>query len=62
VSNLQFGEFVRRTGYTTDAERYGWSSVFAGLLPEAAKQIPTQRATKRTGRARRAGAGNLPMR
>src|SRR4051812_49389716 len=34
VSNLQFGDFVRATGYTTDAERYGWSFVFAGLLPD----------------------------
>jgi sulfatase modifying factor 1 len=25
VSNLQFGDFVRATEYTTDAERYGWS-------------------------------------
>ncbi len=33
VSNLQFGDFVRATGYTTDAERYGWSFVFEGLLP-----------------------------
>ncbi|MBI5128611.1 MAG: formylglycine-generating enzyme family protein [Rhodopseudomonas palustris] len=32
VSNLQFGDFVRATGYTTDAERYGWSFVFEGLL------------------------------
>jgi formylglycine-generating enzyme len=34
VSNLQFGDFVRATGYTTEAERYGWSFVFEGLLPE----------------------------
>jgi sulfatase modifying factor 1 len=34
VSNLQFGDFVRATGYTTDAERCGWSFVFAGLLPD----------------------------
>lgn len=34
VSNLQFGDFVRTTGYTTDAERYGWSFVFAGQLAE----------------------------
>ena len=31
VSNLQFGDFVRATGYTTEAERYGWSFVFRGL-------------------------------
>src|SRR3954452_23362806 len=34
VSNLQFGDFVRATGYVTDAERYGWSFVFAPFLPE----------------------------
>jgi len=38
VSNLQFGDFVRATGYTTDAERYGWSFVFAGLLPDDFKR------------------------
>jgi sulfatase modifying factor 1 len=37
VSNLQFGDFVRATGYTTDAERYGWSFVFEGFLPEDVK-------------------------
>jgi formylglycine-generating enzyme required for sulfatase activity len=37
VSNLQFGDFVRATGYTTDAERYGWSFVFAGLLTDEVK-------------------------
>jgi formylglycine-generating enzyme required for sulfatase activity len=34
VTNQLFGEFVAATGYTTDAERFGWSFVFAGLLPE----------------------------
>jgi sulfatase modifying factor 1 len=34
VSNLQFGDFVRATGYTTDAERYGWSFVFQGQVSE----------------------------
>jgi sulfatase modifying factor 1 len=38
VSNLQFGDFVRETGYTTDAERYGWSFVFEGLLSENRKR------------------------
>jgi formylglycine-generating enzyme required for sulfatase activity len=28
VTNAEFYEFVRETGYTTDAERYGWSFVF----------------------------------
>ena len=34
VSNLRFQEFVEDTGYVTDAERYGWSFVFGGLLPD----------------------------
>ena len=34
VSNTQFAEFIAATGHTTDAERYGWSFVFAGLLPD----------------------------
>lgn len=34
VSNAEFGEFVATTGYRTEAERYGWSFVFAGLLPD----------------------------
>ena len=38
VSNLQFGDFVRATRYTTDAERYGWSFVFAGSLPDDRKR------------------------
>lgn len=32
VTNLQFAEFVKATRYITDAERYGWSFVFEGLL------------------------------
>jgi formylglycine-generating enzyme required for sulfatase activity len=34
VSNDAFAEFAVATGYHTDAERFGWSFVFAGLLPE----------------------------
>jgi formylglycine-generating enzyme len=34
VSNAEFAEFVDATGHGTDAERYGWSFVFAGLLPD----------------------------
>ena len=30
----RFAAFVAATGYRTDAERYGWSFVFAGHLPE----------------------------
>ncbi|GAA4316497.1 formylglycine-generating enzyme family protein [Compostibacter hankyongensis] len=32
VTNLQFAGFIKATGYKTDAERYGWSFVFYGLL------------------------------
>ena len=34
VSNTAFAEFVAATGYVTDAERFGWSFVFGGLLPD----------------------------
>ena len=34
VTNARFAEFVDATGHVTDAERYGWSFVFAGLLPD----------------------------
>jgi formylglycine-generating enzyme required for sulfatase activity len=34
VSNARFADFVSSTGYETDAERYGWSFVFGGMLPD----------------------------
>jgi formylglycine-generating enzyme len=34
VSNDRFAEFVSATAHVTDAERYGWSFVFGGLLPD----------------------------
>jgi formylglycine-generating enzyme len=34
VSNSRFAEFVEHTGYATEAERFGWSFVFAGLLAD----------------------------
>ncbi len=34
VSNRRFAAFVDATDYVTDAERYGWSFVFGGLLPD----------------------------
>jgi sulfatase modifying factor 1 len=34
VTNADFVRFVDGTGHVTDAERYGWSFVFAGLLPD----------------------------
>jgi len=46
VTNEQFAAFVRATGHATAAERFGWSFVFAGLLPDdfpptrAAAQAP----------------------
>ncbi len=32
VSNDDFGRFVQETGYTTDAERYGWTFVFQNFV------------------------------
>jgi formylglycine-generating enzyme len=34
VSNADFLRFVEETDYVTDAERFGWSFVFGGLLPD----------------------------
>jgi formylglycine-generating enzyme len=34
VTNAAFTEFARATGHVTEAERFGWSFVFAGLLPD----------------------------
>lgn len=34
VTNAHFAEFVRATGYKTDAERYSWSFVFKKFVPE----------------------------
>lgn len=36
VTNRRFATFAKSTGYTTDAERYGWSYVFYGHLPQTA--------------------------
>lgn len=33
VSNRRFAAFVAATGYTTEAERFGWSFVFHSFLP-----------------------------
>jgi formylglycine-generating enzyme required for sulfatase activity len=33
VTNAEFAEFVRDTGYRTGAEHFGWSFVFASFLP-----------------------------
>ncbi len=34
VTNAAFREFVNATAYVSEAERFGWSFVFAGLLPD----------------------------
>ena len=34
VTNALFAQFVTATGYTTDAERFGWSFVFWSHLPQ----------------------------
>ena len=39
VTNERFAEFVEATGYATEAERFGWSAVFRGLLGEAAPPL-----------------------
>jgi sulfatase modifying factor 1 len=44
VTNEQFGRFVDDSEYVTEAERFGWSFVFAGLLPD---DFPPTRAVAR---------------
>ena len=34
VTNAQFAAFLRAIGYRTEAQRFGWSFVFAPFLPE----------------------------
>ena len=34
VTNEDFAAFVEDSGFVTDAERFGWSFVFRGLLPD----------------------------
>ena len=34
VANDRFAEFIAATSYVTEAERFGWSFVFGGLLPD----------------------------
>lgn len=34
VTNAEFAEFADATGFRTDAERFGWSFVFGGFLPD----------------------------
>lgn len=39
VSNDDFAAFVADTGHVTEAERFGWSYVFAGFLPRELRRI-----------------------
>lgn len=39
VSNAEFAHFVDTTGYVTDAERAGWSFVFAAFLPRRVRAV-----------------------
>ena len=40
VSNAEFARFVDETGYVTDAEQFGWTYVFMGLLDDADAHAP----------------------
>ena len=42
VTNESFSQFIEETGYVTDAERFGWSFVFYGLLSEEDKKSDQQ--------------------
>ncbi|XP_072539176.1 formylglycine-generating enzyme isoform X2 [Salminus brasiliensis] len=42
VTNKQFQHFINQTGYVTEAERFGDSFVFEGLLSEDVKKTLTQ--------------------
>lgn len=35
VTNARFAEFIDATGYLTEAQTFGWSFVFSGLLPKS---------------------------
>jgi formylglycine-generating enzyme required for sulfatase activity len=39
VTNAQWERFVDATGYPSDAERYGWSYVFARFVPSAIRKV-----------------------
>jgi formylglycine-generating enzyme len=45
VTNEDFARFASATGFVTDAERYGWSFVFEGLLPDDFEDTPAVIAT-----------------
>ncbi|GAA4221866.1 formylglycine-generating enzyme required for sulfatase activity [Streptosporangium album] len=39
VTNARFAGFVADTGHVTEAERFGWSYVFAGFLPAVLRRV-----------------------
>jgi formylglycine-generating enzyme required for sulfatase activity len=41
VTNAEFARFIEATGYDTEAERFGWSFVFAGDLPAGLHETKT---------------------
>lgn len=45
VTNTRFATFVAATGFRTEAERFGWSAVFRGLLPDGAMPVVAARDT-----------------
>jgi len=45
VTNDQFGQFVRETGFKTDSEKFGWSFVFHTSVPNQVK-VDVSRAVK----------------
>ena len=42
VRNRDFSRFIDATGYTTEAEHFGWSFVFAGDLPDGGAGIASE--------------------
>ncbi|WDR05187.1 formylglycine-generating enzyme family protein [Devosia rhodophyticola] len=45
VTNARFAAFVSATGYVTEAEQFGWSPVFRGLLDDQSAPPPSNTAT-----------------
>src|SRR5699024_10496375 len=43
VTNAQFADFIRETGYVTDAEKFGWSFVFHLFVSEETAARVTQK-------------------